>query len=128
MKRTILVIFAISLLSIITASAQNSAAKNDPVGKWKFEAPYAPEGFTSGIIEVGFAENKYSATISFGSEYKIQGEKVTFKNDTVNFNVFIEGSDIAIKLKMDNSTKMNGKASYSEGEIPIALTKEIPNK
>jgi hypothetical protein len=128
MKRTILVILAISLLSVISASAQNSAAKNDPTGKWKFEAPYAPEGFTSGTIEVGFAENKYSASILFGSEYKIQGEKVTFENDTVNFNVFLEGNDIAIKLKMDSATKMTGKASYFEGDIPLTLTKEVPNK
>ncbi len=86
----------------------------------------APEGFTTGLIEVGFAENKYSTAISFtGSEYKIPGEKVIVKNDTVNFSVFIEGGDILIKLKMDGSTKMTGTATTPDGDILLTLTREV---
>jgi len=120
----LLLIFCVS-----TASAQNTKVKNNPVGKWKFEAPYAPEGYNAGLIEVAFAENKYSTALSFtGSEYKISGEKVIFRNDTVNFSVVIDGGDILIKLKMDSSTKMTGTAITPDGEIPLTLTKEVqPN-
>lgn len=114
------------ILCVFAASAQNTKVKNNPVGKWKFEAPSAPEGFTTGLIEVGFAENKYSTSIAFtGSEYKIPGEKVKFANDTVNFSVFIEGGDILIKLKLDSSTKMTGTATTPEGDILLTLTREV---
>ena len=52
-------IYLLSLLIIVgisAVSAQNTNFTKDPVGKWVFEAPYAPEGFTAGIIEVAYAE------------------------------------------------------------------------
>lgn len=127
MKKTIP--FIVLLLFCFSAgSAQSTKGKNSPVGKWKFEAPYAPEGYTTGLMEVGFADNKYTATISFtGSDYKIPGEKVKIENDTLNFSVFLDGAEIPINLKMDGDTKMAGKAVSPEGEIPMTLTKEIPN-
>ena len=47
----------ISFLCVIAVSAQN-INKNNPVGTWKFDAPYAPEGYTSGTIVVGFTDQK----------------------------------------------------------------------
>lgn len=125
MKKVILfVLFIVFSLPVVTA--QNNQKKKDPVGKWKFEAPYAPEGYTSGIIEVGFAEKKYSASMMFsGGEYKLTGEKVKIENDTISFSVFIEGQGVAVKLKMEDSSKMLGKAVYSEGEVPLTLTKYV---
>ncbi len=120
----VLLIFCVS-----AATAQSTKGKNNPVGKWKFEAPYAPEGYNKGMMEVGFADNKYSTTISFtGSDYKIPGEKVKIENDTLNFSVFLDGTEIPINLKMDGDTKMAGKAVSPDGEIPMTLTREIPNQ
>ena len=106
--------------------AQNNQVKNNPVGTWKFAAPYAPEGYTSGTIVVGFAEKKHTATMSFtGSENILSGEKVTAANDSVLFSVFLEGQDIKVMLKMENDSNMTGKAVYSEGEVPLTLTKML---
>jgi hypothetical protein len=123
MKRlTILVLFLIIGISAI--SAQNTKTKVDPVGTWKFEAPSAPEGYTSGTIVVGKAEQKSTATMSFtGSDYKLSGEKVMVKNDSLKFSVNLEGQDIKVSLKIENGTKMSGKAVYTEGEVPLTLTK-----
>jgi hypothetical protein len=123
MKRlTILVLFMI--IGITAISAQTTKSKIDPEGTWKFEAPYAPEGYTSGTIVVGKADQKSTATMSFtGSEYKLSGEKVTVVNDTLKFSVILEGQDIRVSLKIENGTKMTGKAVYSEGEVPLTLTK-----
>ncbi|NSW94089.1 MAG: hypothetical protein HPY62_05190 [Bacteroidales bacterium] len=75
------------------------------------------------------AENIYNASISFaGSDYKIKGEKVKFENGTLSFNVYVEGTEVSISLKMENDAKMAGKAVYYEGEIPITLTKEQQQK
>ena len=117
------------IFSIPAIHAQSSAKDNNPLGKWKFEASYAPEGYTSGMIEVSLNEDKYSASISFtGTDYKFPGEKVKVEGENLFFIVYIQDSDVTINLKMDGNTKMAGKASYSEGEIPLTLTREIPNQ
>ncbi|MBK7134573.1 MAG: hypothetical protein IPH69_17675 [Bacteroidales bacterium] len=120
-KATILLMF---LFAVITVSSGQTTKKIDPVGTWKFDAPYAPEGYTSGTIVIGLAENKHTATMSFaGSEYKFSGENVKVDNDTVSFSIFLEGQDIKVSLKGDADAKLVGKAVYSEGEVPLTLTK-----
>jgi hypothetical protein len=125
MKKAILsVLLAAFCLPLLTA--QNNQVKKNPVGTWKFEAPYAPEGYTSGKIVIGLAEQKYSAAMTFtGNENKLTGEKVKVEKDTVAFSVFIESEDVKVMLKMESETKMSGKAVYSGGEVEITLTKVI---
>lgn len=123
MKR-VTVLVLLMIIGIATISAQNTKSKTGPDGTWKFEAPYAPEGFTTGTIVVGKTDQKASATLSFtGSDYKISGDKVVVENDTVKFSVYLEGQDIKVLLKVENETKMTGKAVYSEGEVPLTLTR-----
>lgn len=125
MKRVIYVTLLL-LISSCMVSGQTGIIKQDLTGKWLFQAPYAPEGYKDGTIEVGYAEKKYSATMIFSvGENKFIGDKVRFENDTLYFNVFIEGQDVIVKLKYDNETKMTGKAVYNEGIVPLLLTKEI---
>lgn len=123
MKKGILAILFI-VISMPFLTAQNDQPKNNPIGTWKFEAPYAPEGYTSGTIVVGLTEQKHTTTMSFtGSDYKIPGEKIKAQNDSILFTIFLEGQDINVLLKIENETKMSGKAVYSEGEVPLTLTK-----
>jgi hypothetical protein len=125
MKRVIYVTLLL-LISSSMVSGQTGNVKQDLTGKWLFQAPYAPEGYKDGTIEVGYAEKKYSATMIFSvGENKFIGDKVRFENDTLYFNVFIEGQDVVVKLKYDNETKMTGEAVYNEGIVPLLLTKEI---
>jgi hypothetical protein len=125
MKYRILTFILFSFFTVIAVNGQNTSKLN-PVGTWKFEAPYAPEGYTSGTIVVGFAEQKHTAAMSFtGSEYKLPGEKVTTANDSVNFSIYLEGQDIKVMLKVVSDTNMTGKAVYSEGEVPLALSRIV---
>jgi hypothetical protein len=122
-------IFLLILLSISLVSAQTGKERISPVGKWKFEAPAAPEGYNSGNIIISFADNKYSAAVSMtGSEYVIPGDKTKVENDTVSFILLLDGTEIAISLKAESNTKMTGKALAPDGEIPLTLTKAEPNK
>jgi hypothetical protein len=115
------------LASISFISAQTNSKKDTALGKWKFEAPSAPEGYTDGIIDVSFTDNKYSSAISFaGSDYIIPGDKTKVEKDSVTFVVIVEGNEVAVSLKAENDAKMTGKAVYSEGEIPLTLTKDVP--
>src|SRR5665811_1210973 len=117
-KGLFIVLFIVFNLPFLTA--QNNQVKNDPVGTWKFEAPYAPEGYSSGTIVVGFKEQKHTTAMSFtGSDTILSGEKVRAVNDSVLFSIYLEGQDIKVMLKMENDSKMSGKAVYSEGEVPL---------
>lgn len=129
MKIKILSIIVLSILSVMTLSAQSNTKKNNPVGTWKFEASTAPEGYTSGITIIALAGQKYSATMSFtGTEYNIPGENVKVEGESLSFTVYVEGQNVNVNLKMENAAKMAGKASYSEGEIPIALARAAEKK
>jgi len=126
MKRvTILVLFMI--IGIATVSAQNAKPKNNPIGTWKFEAPYAPEGYTSGTIILGKEDKKDLASMSFtGSEEKMAGENVKIGKDSTTFSIYMQGEDISVVLKPETEVKMSGKAVYSQGEVPLTLTKDAP--
>ena len=125
MKTKVLSLLIISLFSVCVVSAQTDSKKNNHLGKWKFEAPYAPEGYNLGTIDIATEGEKYLTTITFeGSDYKIPGENTKIEKDNVAFVVFIEGDQIAVSLKAENDTKMTGKAVYSQGEIPLTLTRE----
>lgn len=123
MKKLAACLLFLSVISLLNAVSQQ-VRKNDPSGAWKFEAPYAPEGFNTGTITVGQKEKLYTASISFsGSDYNIQGEKVKFEKDTLKFDIYIEGEVVSIIMKMTDNSSMNGKALYSAGEIPIASSR-----
>ena len=128
MKKVILfILFTVISLPVITA--QNNQVKHNPVGTWKFEAPYAPEGYNSGTFVFGLAEQKHTVTIGItGSEDKISGERVKVENDSLSFEVYLEGEIITIRLKLENELKMTGIAVYSEGEVPLTLTKNMASE
>jgi hypothetical protein len=131
MKKIIPFILLI-VLSISVVSAQPGKEKKNPVGDWKFEAPYAPEGYTSGIITVSFAEKRYSAFMKFtGSDYQFSGENVKFQNDSLFFTLSVESENVAIRMKLLDNAIMSGNALYSGGDIPLSLarvTRESQNK
>jgi hypothetical protein len=126
MKKNLFVLIVISFIVVTTSAQQANNQKNNPVGTWKFEAPYAPEGYTSGTIVVGLEDQKHTTSMAFaGSEYKLPGENVKAVNESILFSIYMEGQDIKVMLKIENETKMSGKAVYSEGEVPLTLTKVV---
>jgi len=124
MKRiTVILIMVLTLAS--TIKAQKEKVTYEHKGKWLFEAPYAPEGFTSGAIEIGSVEKKLTAVISFtGNDSKMPLENVKFENDSLTCGINIDGAIIAITLKFEEADKMSGKAAAPDGEIPLTLARE----
>ena len=119
-------VFILFVLTIacLNMSAQSSAVKHNPVGKWDFEAPAAPGGYTEGVIEVSNVNNKYSATMSFtGNDFKFPVDDVKFENDSLKINLNIEGSDVNIKIKFSDKDKMTGVAVTGNGDIALELTR-----
>ncbi|MCX6335109.1 MAG: hypothetical protein NT092_12550 [Bacteroidia bacterium] len=127
MKKSLLLMVLFSVLYANGIAQDANVQKKDPVGKWKFEAPAAKEGYTAGTMIISLAENKYSAGVIFSNfEYKFPGEKVKFVNDSLSFVVSIPGQMINYKLKIEDPAKMSGKAFFPEGPVSLLLTR-IPN-
>ena len=124
MKQTLLLtILLFTGLSII--NGQGSTFKKDPLGKWLFEAPYAPQGHNNGIIDLSKTDNKLSATMAFsGTENKYPGDLVKFAKDTISFIVYVEGQSVAVKLAFTEESKMTGRAVYTDGVVPLSLKRE----
>lgn len=125
MKKRTLSFVVIMLLAVFSLQAQTNNKKVNPVGTWKFEAPYAPEGYTTGTIIIGLQEKAHTASISFtGSEYKIPGEKVKVEGDSLKFDVYLDGATINILMKIESESAMTGKALTPDGEVPLTLKRE----
>jgi hypothetical protein len=124
MKSKTLTLFLILFFAVVTANGQDKAKKTGSSGTWKFDAPYAPYGYNTGIITVGFENQKSTASMLFtGSDYKIPGENVRATTDSLVFTVYVEDQDVKVLLKIEDESRMSGKAIYSEGEVPLTLTK-----
>jgi hypothetical protein len=123
--RKVLIVLIMAIAGLSSVNAQKSKVTNEPKGKWLFEAPYAPEGYTAGVIEIGTLENKLAATVSLtGNEAKMPLENVKFLNDTLTCSIVVEGATVLITLKFDEADKMSGKAVTPDGELPLALVRE----
>lgn len=129
MKKGIFTLLLFAFCAIFTATGQTNSKNATHTGKWKFEAPYAPEGFNTGTIDVKFAEDKYTTSISFPtSGFTLAGEKAKVEKDTLSFTVFVEGQEVVVYLKPDTDEKMTGKAVTYDGEIPLTLTRQEVEK
>lgn len=127
MRTKIFSLALITLLSVNLLQAQTNTGKT-PAGSWKFEAPMAPEGYSTGKIDVTLADNKYSLSVIFSGDYKIPGDQVKFGDNTLTCSVYVEGENVRISLKMNPDDKMTGTADYSQGQIPLTLTRIAANK
>jgi hypothetical protein len=122
MNTKIIMILLWSFMSLVVVNAQNTSKKSNPAGTWNFEAPAAPYGYNSGTIEVVKSGQKYNATMTFTSNgYKLAGENVKVDGNNISFTAYVESENVKVQLKMENNSKMSGKANYSEGEIPLTL-------
>ena len=126
MKNRIFSFLLILLATVFSLNGQSTQKKVNPLGSWKFDAPTAEPGYSTGVITIGLAEKKHIATISFtGSDYKIPGENVKFSGDSLSFSVTIENEAIMILMRLESDKKMAGKAvTSSHDEIPLTATRE----
>ena len=120
---TLIVFFG---LSTCILSAQAVKMKKNPVGKWIFNAPYAPYGYSTGTAEIGIDDDSYTVKMLFTETgYSYSGENVKVKNDTMFFEMFLEGNTVNVSLVMESDTAMTGESNYYEGSIPFTMKKDI---
>lgn len=125
MKRTFFLFLLVMLGFPLILRSQTNKVLKDVDGKWQFEAPYAPEGYKSGTIEFVITDKSSSVSMVFeGDQNKFLGESLKFANDSIFYSVQINSEPVAVKLAVIEKSKMTGKAIYSQGVVPLTLTKE----
>ncbi|HCI56049.1 MAG TPA: hypothetical protein PLN06_04110 [Bacteroidales bacterium] len=128
MKKTVS-LAALFVLIAFSLTAQNQKLKYNPTGIWKFDAPDAPYGYTSGSMEFRLSDGKYTGSASFtGSDYKIPIQILKAANDSISVGMYVEGADVRINLRMENETKMTGRAWTPDGLINVTAIKEKPKQ
>jgi hypothetical protein len=126
MKGKIFMLLAVTLIAVNIVTGQNNSKKTEPVGTWKFEAPAAEGGYNSGNIIIGVERNKHSVVISFTNYASdITAGDVKIADDTLAFDVSLEGEIVTVTLKSEDKNKMTGKAVYSGGIVPLTLTRIV---
>jgi hypothetical protein len=125
MKKSLLTTILL-LVVVLSLSAQAQSSKKDPAGKWLFNAPGAPEYYQSGLLQVNFADKKYSATLAFtGTEYILPAENVVFAKDSLLFNISIQDESVVFAFSIKDEKTMTGQATYSGGVVAVTLNKEM---
>jgi len=115
---------ALPLLTVAqmgSARGENSMIEETYTGKWKFEAPDAPEGSTKGDIEIkpDVVIMTFDEAIVFSSNW------VRFRNDSIIYQTVFEAATVVFSLKIVDKYKMTGKAVWQDGESEFILTKNL---
>jgi hypothetical protein len=101
--------------------------KANPIGKWKVEIPYAPDGFQTSKMTVAKVDDKYTVEVNFEEmAFVIQGEKVTFIDKVFKFTFWVEDSEVVITLKFPEEDKMEGVVDVvieQAQQLPITATR-----
>jgi hypothetical protein len=125
MKKTIPFILLFIMFSS-ALSAQTVKLKHDPIGKWTFDAPYAPYGYNTGTSDIGFNDTTYTVSMTFTEMgYSFTGDNVKARNDSLFFDMWIEGTPINISLAIEDDTLIKGVADYFEGAVPFTMKKAV---
>lgn len=123
MKKIVTLIMMFGLLSSVLL-AQTDKIKKDPTGKWTFDAPYAPYGYNTGTTDIGYENDVYTVKMTFAeSGYSFTGENVLVRNDSLLFQLWIEGTPINMGIAVLDKSDMSGAAVYFEGTVPFTLKK-----
>ena len=121
----IIVLFTTICLTFIVLNGQTTKKIAEPTGKWRFETPYASEGYQKGQVEIRKSAEIYSAAISFADTvYKLYANNVKYAAGVVDFVLYIEGQPINISLSYTHPDTLKGRAFTPEGEMPMVLMRQ----
>ncbi|HLP71735.1 MAG TPA: hypothetical protein VK155_02460 [Bacteroidales bacterium] len=106
-----------------SAAVESSGAmiKENYTGDWKFEAPDAPPGSTSGSLVM-----KPDAIImSFDDIEEYPSSWIQVRNDSIIYQVKFDQATVVFSLKIIDKENMSGKAVWEDGETDVILRKRI---
>jgi hypothetical protein len=121
MKRIVLNLIFIVTVTFAVSVKMEAQINETFIGKWSFACLLAPAGFNEGIIEIQLDSvfTQYS-----GRDYRFSSIGVKMENDTLIFNVDIDGEMVECRLLAVGENKLTGMACTIEDASPLILTKK----
>lgn len=117
-KTKVIVLAGLFLFSAFAVRAQIG---DSYTGKWKFEAPNAPEGSTKGNIEI----QPNSVIMTFDDMVQFPSSWVKVRNDSILYETAFDLAKVQFSLKAVDNNNMTGKAVWEGGESLVTLKKAI---
>jgi hypothetical protein len=106
---------------IFGSSEANAQVKREFIGKWTFETPSAPDGYTMGFIDI----KKDSVIMEFtGNSTDYPSNWVKFRNDSLIYESDINGTTVRASLKIVDGKTISGEAVWSDGQTAMTLKKK----
>ncbi|MBT3383150.1 MAG: hypothetical protein HN778_15830 [Prolixibacteraceae bacterium] len=121
MKKLLVLAFLVAIVSG-TLTAGVAQGNKDIVGEWKFESPNAPYGYDKGSFIFSEKEGKLVGEIKFAEGYKMELKEVTFSDDELNCNLYVDYNLVKLKGKIEGK-KLTGTADSPEGALPFTAEK-----
>jgi hypothetical protein len=121
MKKIVLNLIIIGTVSFVMALKMDAQINGTFIGNWNFECLLAPAGFNEGLIEI---QTDSVFAMSSDMKYRVSSSWIKMKNDTLIFNVDINGEMVLCRLLAVGDNKLTGTAGSMEDESPLILTKK----
>jgi hypothetical protein len=120
MKNIYLSLFCFFLILTTGSLTANAQIKNYCVGEWNFRCPDISEGFDTGIIKIT-NDSVYTEYPSL--KYTFSSNWIKLTNDTLCFNVEINGQSVACTIKFEDKNILSGYLVTNCGTFPLILIK-----
>ncbi len=96
------------------------------LGGWSYTVEGAPEGWEKGLLLIINPNGVYQAQIQTANQ-TLLADNISVKKNTITFDVYVEGSKVAVELKAEGS-KLSGTSSSSDGTYKINGVKSLSAK
>ncbi|WP_372950309.1 hypothetical protein [Mariniphaga sp.] len=120
--KKILIVLSLAFLATSFLHATAMPAIKSALGEWKFESPYAPDGYNKGSIIISEKEGVLAGEIKFADGTKVELKDVKFEENILKFGINVEYNYIPIKATIEGN-KMKGTANTPDGDLPFEATK-----
>jgi len=120
MKKVLFVMIVIAAFAVNTKSF--AVTPSPIIGSWKVEAPDAPYEYSKSTLVVTETKKVLTAKLVFEGNNEIPVNSFSFTKDIVKFSVNIDGNDIQVTGKLENS-KIAGSANTPDGEMKFTAVK-----
>lgn len=110
---------------------QNQLVANETnkeiVGTWNYEAPDAPEGFTTGSMVITEKDGVLSAVLKLADGEEMEFGTVEYSEGKLLMTLLVDYNTVSISCEV-KGTSMTGTVSTPDGDLPITATKEKSKK
>ena len=113
---------SLAFLATTLLHATAMPAIKNVIGEWKFESPYAPDGYNKGSIVITEKEGVLAGEIKFADGTKVELKDVKFEENILKFGINVEYNYIPIKATFEGN-KMKGAANTPDGDLSFEATK-----